>query len=483
MALTKVSRGLLSTSIVDNGNATAITIDSSNNVVIGSVASGTSSATPVELNLGSTFANTAGSLSKAKFKLFEDSSANVYGLSVSSGLMEFGVPSSAGYAFFINESEKMRMDSSGNLLVGKTSADYSDSSRGNVEIAGSSGALVGLSAGNTDSYIFQSGVNMDIFNVGAGYLRFATSNTERMRIDPAGRVGIGTSSPGATYHLLSDSAAASIHATTNQGTGYHEYRYASTTIAGYIGNGSGLLTGAAASDFILRSEAALVFNTNGNNRRMTIDSSGNLLVGTTNNSNSHIAVFDGSIGVVNDGNSTRCFQAFLVSNENWNVSNTAVRVGRDGTTGRSINAGGTVNASGADYAEYMTKSGDFNIAKGDICGVNSEGELTNVYDDAITFVVKSTDPSYVGGDVWGDGLNENELEQARERVDRISFSGQVPVNVLNANSGDYIVPTQDGEGISGVPVSNPTFEQYMMAVGKVIAIEDDGRARIIVKVS
>jgi hypothetical protein len=35
MALTKVSRGLLSTSIVDNGNATAITIDSSQNVGIG----------------------------------------------------------------------------------------------------------------------------------------------------------------------------------------------------------------------------------------------------------------------------------------------------------------------------------------------------------------------------------------------------------------------------------------------------------------
>lgn len=36
MAITKVSRGLLSTGIVDNSNATAITIDSSENVIIGS---------------------------------------------------------------------------------------------------------------------------------------------------------------------------------------------------------------------------------------------------------------------------------------------------------------------------------------------------------------------------------------------------------------------------------------------------------------
>jgi hypothetical protein len=32
-------------------------------------------------------------------------------------------------------------------------------------------------------------------------------------------------------------------------------------------------------------------------------------------------------------------------------------------------------------------------------------------------------------------------------------------------------------------VSNPTFEQYQTAVGKVIAIESDGRAKIIVKVA
>ena len=44
MALTKVSRGLLSTSIVDNGNATAITIDASENVLVGKTAVGTNTA-------------------------------------------------------------------------------------------------------------------------------------------------------------------------------------------------------------------------------------------------------------------------------------------------------------------------------------------------------------------------------------------------------------------------------------------------------
>jgi len=149
----------------------------------------------------------------------------------------------------------------------------------------------------------------------------------------------------------------------------------------------------------------------------------------------------------------------------------------------------------------MTKANDFTVAKGDVVGINAEGKLTNVFADAVSFVVKSTLPSYVGGDTWGapealglsrlsdDATQEEKeefaiaLETARQKVDRIAFSGQVPVNVYGATAGQYIVPVQDGDGIKGIAVSNPTFEQYQNAVGKVIAVETDGRAKIIVKVA
>ena len=171
------------------------------------------------------------------------------------------------------------------------------------------------------------------------------------------------------------------------------------------------------------------------------------------------------------------------NSENWNGAQTSLYVGRVTGTGRSINAGGTINASGADYAEYMTKDGDFTIAKGDVCGIDANGKLTNAYANAVSFVVKSTDPSYVGGDAWGIGLEGEELEAARQKVDRIAFAGQVPVNVLGATPGQYIVPVDDNGAIKGVAVSNPTFEQYQSAVGKVISVQDDGRAWIIVKVA
>jgi hypothetical protein len=236
------------------------------------------------------------------------------------------------------------------------------------------------------------------------------------------------------------------------------------------------------------------------------------------------------------------FAVFYNSNSGaMNAANSTVKIGQMGATARSINATGTINASGADYAEYMTKAGNFTVAKGDVVGVNADGKLTNVFTDAVTFVVKSTSPSYVGGDTWGTEeaigasspqqptrvLDETEqrivseatedkeavyetviikagdsdeewatreapyladkavfeaaLEAARQKVDRIAFSGQVPVNVIGATPGQYIVPINDNGSIKGEAISNPTFEQYQISVGKVIAIEDDGRARIIVK--
>lgn len=96
-----------------------------------------------------------------------------------------------------------------------------------------------------------------------------------------------------------------------------------------------------------------------------------------------------------------CAQFYSAAGAAGSSAAAAVRLGASDATGRSINAGGTINASGADYAEYMTKAeGCGPIAKGDVCGVDRDGLLTRTWSDAISFVVKSTDPSLVGGDVW-----------------------------------------------------------------------------------
>lgn len=196
---------------------------------------------------------------------------------------------------------------------------------------------------------------------------------------------------------------------------------------------------------------------------------------------------------------------------------TCLNISRNGPTGRGISTKGTINASGADYAEYFIKAllcGT--LVPGQIVGIDADGRLTDKWDRAIAFMVKSTNPCMVGGDSWAAHLGPRpvaparqdgdtdahwagsvaaallaqqefdiEIEQARQTVDRIAFAGQVPVNVLGATPGQYIVPVQAGEGIAGhaVDEDDMTLKQYMRAIGRVIAIEDDGRARIIVKVA
>jgi hypothetical protein len=249
---------------------------------------------------------------------------------------------------------------------------------------------------------------------------------------------------------------------------------------------------------------------------MTLDASGNVSISSGAVTIANTAAENTQIFTISKSG-TPTIAAYLVSVGGWNGAASGVNMGRNSSTSRSISAGGSINANGADYAEYMTKAGDFTIAKGDVAGIDANGKLTNVFANAVSFVVKSTDPSYVGGDSWGneetlgvtfpkqpvraeddtdetfadkeaqytaDKANVDEvLEAARQLVDRIAFAGQVPVNVLGATAGQYIIPVNDNGAIKGEAVTSPTFEQYQAAVGKVIAIEADGRARIIVKVA
>jgi hypothetical protein len=367
----------------------------------------------------------------------------------------------------ISFTQAMTLDASGNLGIGTASPASKLDVRGVVR--GGDGTIQ-----TVISYTASEGVTGTISN--HAYVLYA-NNAERARIDTSGRFGIGTDANALTNALT-------------------VYRTGSTQAALAAGNSNTGLNGTlfgvdTAGNAIINQTQVLplIFSTS-NTERARITSGGDLLVGLTTGSY-HIL----RKAVTNDGgNTTVEFQStggstsqiwYGVSGFNANAANAATKVGRDATTLRSINAGGTVNASGADYAEYMTKAGDFALAKGDVCGINADGKLTNVFANAISFVVKSTDPSYVGGDSWGAEFKDDPegLEAARQKVDRIAFAGQVPVNVLGATPGQYIVPINDNGAIKGVAVSNPTFEQYQSAVGKVIAVQDDGRALIIVKVA
>ena len=379
--------------------------------------------------------------------------------------------------------------------------------------AGTSGAPALTTSGDT---------NTGIFFPAADTIAFAEGGVESVRIDSSGRLLVGTSTTVAANRTLqvagtgaeffynaADTDAVPLILSKSRGSLGSPTIVSSGDNTGFIRfrgyDGSGYVDTARIESAVDGTPGTndmpgrLVFSTTADGassptERFRINSYGLTQVLTTLGQGTEI------FGVYKSG--TPSIAALTVDAGGWNGAASATILGRNSSTLRSINAGGTINASGADYAEYMTKAGEFEIAKGDVCGVTADGKLTNVFADAVGFLVKSTNPSYVGGDTWGTedaigakpGEDEPELlaeweatlEAERRKVDRIAFAGQVPVNVTGSIPGQYIVPvaTENG-GITGIAKDEAdlTLAEYMRAVGKVIAIENDGRARIIVKVA
>jgi hypothetical protein len=398
----------------------------------------------------------------------------------------------------------------------------------------------------------------------------SASRTDRLVIDASGNVGIGVTSVDSGFKLQVDGIIKA-QAVNCSGSGpvinciasnpgdMISKRYASADRYGmgqYAGGITRLFTSTAyssgricfsgATDDVTGSAAAFT-------DYVTIENDGNVGIGTSSPKTSFgtpaFEVYNGCImsgerststdsnyslyvgkgtgsgwltGYTSTGSHVFAFYNTSPNSGGWNGAVASFYINQNTTTGRSINAGGTVNASGSDYAEYVRKKDPgMLINKGDIVGINSSADLTNVFSEAITFVVKSTNPSYVGGDSWdtqetivyppdepknpGEDASEEdtneynknlktyELEvisfnqkqdEKREPYDRIAFCGQVPVNVYNATPGQYIIPIQtDDDTISYELTNTPTFEQYRVSIGKVMKIQEDGRAYIIVKIS
>jgi hypothetical protein len=176
----------------------------------------------------------------------------------------------------VANAERMRIASSGNVGIGTSSIT---NALGWGSVAQVQGANPALSLRNT------GGTQWDISNFG-GTFNIYNGSDNRLRIDSSGRVGIGTASPDTQLHVHASSgdaehrieAAGSGNDTilslknlnTGAGAEGHIRFMDGTTTAGaisYLHNAGGI------SD-------AMKFNTNAA-ERMRIDSSGNLLAGTT----------------------------------------------------------------------------------------------------------------------------------------------------------------------------------------------------------
>jgi len=213
-----------STGIDDNATSTAITIDSSENVSFaGDITTG---------NNGSLFVLDSAGQKSAQLTN-DDSTAN--SLQIDADPDNSG--SGSYTAFRIDNSEKMRIDSSGNVGIGTSSPSYnfhivgnnSGTVSGRIQNTNSNGLAV-FGARNSDGFgcnygIGSSGYTTIPLFTNRGFITaqattdglvlntedtdpiiFGISNSEKMRINSSGNVGIGTSSPAHGLHVVDNFA-------------------------------------------------------------------------------------------------------------------------------------------------------------------------------------------------------------------------------------------------------------------------------------
>jgi hypothetical protein len=266
------------------------------------------------------------------------------------GLMAFGTTTNHPTGFLTNNTEKMRLDTSGNLGLGVTPSATNTSYKAQ-EIGFVGNGLIGFGANDfamsSGAYYSSSGWKHSATNsLGASfyeqyngqhlwYNKTAVSHTagdaitftQAMTLDASGNLGVGTTSPTSLLSVGTLGTSASPVITIGS----------STTGSGsiYFGDGSSGSDKFRGYIEYIHSSDYMTFGT-ATSERARIDSSGNFLVGTTS------LVGTGQVSIKFDATSKQGLGIGL----NANTSDAAFAVWKDnsGTTCGSITRVGTTSA-------------------------------------------------------------------------------------------------------------------------------------------
>ena len=232
------------------------------------------------------------------------------------------------FGHFIGNTERMRIDSSGNVGIGESNPQF------NLHIKGS---------GDTGIQLTKDGVIASRVSAVTSGLSFgvdgANGTTERMRIDSSGNVGIGTSSPSAPLHVGKSGAAAELW--LQRIDGYNPVKLFGST----LGDGQGFK-----------------INVNSNDA-FAIDSSGNVGIGTSSPS----AFLSFGANIPSNGQTLHTYHSGNIRSGLGIVSGVH-RLFTD--SGSALSFGQVSTSDGSTYAERMRidSSGNVGIGSSSIAG-------------------------------------------------------------------------------------------------------------------